>query len=314
MEAVDRPQAANLPAAEAGSLTMRLYTTPSIHRLVPGTAAVRLAHRVGRSRWDDQGRREHALGWAASILGPAADHEAVVELARRSLCEQAVKQELFWRPWRARRSRVEGIEPLLAMHREGRGAIIAYPHLSEHTLLMLAIASNGPRLFLPRNRAPNVDRIASGYSGARRRELLQRMERTGSRWVGRGDAFRVLSALLERGEVVMIAVDVTGRRSSTYLGHRVNLASGPADLAVATGVPAFPSYAYRAGRKLRYVIEEPADPRDLGSADALHHHLVARAEHAVAGRLAELYPFLTGQLRSDFKAERKRRRRADKAR
>jgi len=291
------------------SLPLRMYTNPTLNRLVPTFVAVRIALRVGRSRWKQEPRRDDALAWAHLVARSDAGEDEIGNLARTALQEQAAKQALFWRPWRAAGAPIEGIERLRELVREGRGAVISYPHLSEHTLLMLAIASQGPRLFLPRKRAPKADKIAPDYRGRRRRELLQRMERTGSRWVGRGNAFELLRTLVESGEVVMIAVDVKGSRPSTYLGHQVHLARGPAELAFVTGAPVFPAYAHRTGSRLRFVIEDPISPADFDSADALHHRLVSRAEAAVTERLAQLYPYLSAEPGKALKAERKLRAR-----
>ena len=247
--------------------------------------------------------------WARLVAPDGTSDEGLEHLARAALQEQAVKQALFWRPWRAADAPVQGLQRLQEAVSEGRGAVISYPHLSEHTLLMLAIASHGPRLFLPRKRAPRDDIIAANYRGRRRRELLQRIERTGSRWVGRGNAFEVLRKLVESGEVVMIAVDVTGSRPSTYLGRRVHLASGPAELAWATGAPVFPAYAHRTGSRLRFVIEKRIDPSDFETADALHARLIGGAEAAVTDKLAELYPYLSAEPGKALKGERKRRER-----
>jgi len=309
VQTLEPAQAQDLPRAEVESLPLRLYTNPGLNRLVPTSVAVRIARRVGRKRWEVRPRRDDALTWTRLMAPGDASADELEDLARAALEEQAVKQALFWRPWTATGASVQGIESLLEAVSSGRGAVISYPHLSEHTLLMLAIASKGLRLFLPRKRSPKADRITPDYQGLRRRELLQRMERAGSRWVGRGDAFELLRTLVESGNVVMIAVDVKGGRPSTYLGHQMSLARGPAELGFATQAPVFPAYAHRSGTRLRFVIEEPIKPSDFESADMLHHQLVGRAETVVRERLPELYPYLCGELGSELKAERKRRER-----
>lgn len=291
LEDLERPHAGAIEVSDVGPLT-RLYTTPWVHRAVPGPVAVRLAALLGGLRWYlAAARRQEAIGWAEVVLGPAARPSRARSISRRALAEDWAKRECFWRDWDRDAVAVEGLDRLSAIRAAGRGAVVAYPHVGPHTTLLYELAAHGFNPYLPRLRRPQDEGTLRGYNGRRRRALLQRIEDAGGRWVGRGDSYPVLREALIRGGVCVIAFDAPGSTPSRILGQEVQLASGPATLAHDAGVPLIPAFALRHGGRQHVTLLEPIEPGSAPGPEALHHSLVAALDPVMTENLAQIYPF-----------------------
>jgi lauroyl/myristoyl acyltransferase len=77
-------------------------------------------------------------------------------------------------------------------------------------------------------------------------------------------SFNQMCEWLRQGYIIMIASDMPGHTTVTWLGRQVNVGSGAARLAVATGAPIVPITCHRNGLGYRYRVEDPfsASPDD----------------------------------------------------
>jgi KDO2-lipid IV(A) lauroyltransferase len=230
-------------------------------------------------------RRREGLARAAAVLGPDASPRARRAFARRELGERLATGELFWRPWRAGRERVEGFEHLAAARAGGRGVILVSAHVGPSGSLIHALAARGIRLYISRFRRVRDDRVRYGLEARRARQHMRWTEAVGCRWVGRGDAYRVFRALLERGEVCWLYFDVKGSVETEMGGREFRLAGGSAALARETGAPIVPAFALRRGHRAVCWLEEPIDPAGFPDAAELHRHLAS-----VVGRVLFGHP------------------------
>lgn len=245
-----RPHRVSLPA--------RLYGSPALHRLAPLRVGIALAHARGTVEWLLPGKRQRSLE-RARPLTDAASPAASRRLARRLLREQAVHTELSWRPWLLRRTVIHGLEHLEEARADGRGAILAMLHLGPIASLVQALPARGVPLRVATS-LPRTEPLPDGYVGWWVREQQMRFEALGGRFVeGLGRAM-TLRRLLERGEVCLLAVDTRGRVETMLLGHRVQVAGGPARLARLTRVAVVPATVLREGANVVVRLAEPLEP------------------------------------------------------
>ena len=101
------------------------------------------------------------------------------------------------------------------------------------------------------------------------------VQEAGCRWVATGGSYPVLRALLERGEVCLMAVDVPGELEVDLAGRPARVRTGIARLALETGSPILPIVTLRRGWSFVGTIGEPIDPAEFGDPSTLTRHLVA---------------------------------------
>lgn len=244
-----RPHRVSLPA--------RLYGSPTLHRLAPLRVGIALAHARGAAEWLLPARRRRSLERARPLTDGAP--AATRRLARRLLREQAVHTELSWRPWLLRRTVVEGLEHLEEASAGGRGAIVAMLHLGPIASLVQALPAHGVPLRVATS-LPRTEPLPAGYVGWWVREQQMRFEALGGRFVEGAGRAMTLRRLLESGEVCLLAVDTGGRIEATLLGHRVQVAGGPARLARLTRVAVVPTTVLREGTDVVIRLAEPLEP------------------------------------------------------
>ena len=260
-----------------------------VQRAVPAPIGVAAAAAYARGAWLARGpARARALAWARVMLGDGAGPDAVERLARRHLIEWTVGSELNWRPWLGRRMHVDGIERVDAALRAGRGAIVGLPHVGPQLLLVQALCARGirPYLVAAGERTGPVHGAGGGWREFQRRKR----EEAGCRSVWPGGAFPVARALLERGELLVVAWDVRGRHQVDLLGRQAWIRGGAAQLAAATGAPLLPGLVWREGARPRARIGAALEP--AGEAGALLDALAADLDARLRTRLPQAHPLL----------------------
>jgi len=250
---------------------MRVKTSALANALTPAPLAVRRAERVGAAIWETEAdQRERALAAMGAVLGRIGERE-LEAVAREHLIEMQALTALFWqRPWRAEidpGSR-ERVERALASE---RGVLLSACHVGPYERLDRARPFRGRHTYL----VPGAWFFERPTSGRWGRRLARWRRATKSRCVPADGSFRIIAALLERGEAVFVFFDLPGPRPTRFLGRHAMLADGTAQLAVRSGALVLPLRARRAGARVLVEAGEALDPADAGSADELHERLAA---------------------------------------
>ncbi|MCX7819045.1 MAG: lysophospholipid acyltransferase family protein [Kiritimatiellae bacterium] len=211
--------------------------------VLPYGVALRLAAAAARILFDFGWRRSEAMRRVAGVLGAGA---AAEKIAREGL------RHFFWAvvdavyaprhspEWVRRHFRVEGEDHLRRALAEGRGAVLAVPHLGSWEMAGMLGPLFGYRLvaLVARQRNPLVDR-----------HLVRWRARRGVTVVPRGGTAtrRILRALAE-GAVLAMPVDLRSPRPgvrAVFLGREANLAGGLAFFAELGHAPVLPCAVWR---------------------------------------------------------------------
>jgi lauroyl/myristoyl acyltransferase len=249
--------------------------------------AVTLAHRRGRRAWNDELARRDARELMRAITGGKLTPEQIDDLARAHLIENKVREEFFWRPRTIERARIEGGHHLQGALAAGRGVIVSYCHLGPHAGIALMLRQCGVRLHVVGGKVVS-GRRKSRADARYQRQHLRNIEGGGGSVVPAAGSFETLEALLRQGETVGMAFDVRGRTPTPFLGRTVDLTSGTARLARATGALVVPVLRLREGHRMAGVLAPPLDPHAFEDALALHLALARRHDAWIARNPAGL--------------------------
>lgn len=213
LEELEQPKA-HLAELTGQTLPIRLYASARLHRLLPDAVALRLAALRGRLEWFVvPSRRAEARKLTAAIRGSRS-----AKFAQRRLVEDAVRAEVQWRPWMFRRLSIEGYERFeAALAASGAGVILANLHVGPFLGLVHALAARGFKLYLPGGTwgVPTMEGLRGRWMATQNRWA----EEAGCRWVPIGGSYPALRALLERGEICLMAVDVPGELEVDLAGR-----------------------------------------------------------------------------------------------
>ncbi len=230
-------------------------------------------------------RREIVAANLAGVVGPAG-HAAMQRLVRRAFVDygrywaDAARLEPAEERTFARRWRVDGDEGLRKAVANGRGAILALPHLGSWDAggRWLAAAGFEFTVVVEPLDPPELHE----WFAEQRRRLGMRVLALGP---GTGAA---LVADLRAGRIVVLMADrdITGDGVGVrFFDEEVRLPAGPAVLSLRTGAPIFPAAVYheRGGRH-HAVIRPPLETARTGRL----RDDVARVTADLAGALEEL--------------------------
>jgi lauroyl/myristoyl acyltransferase len=246
-----------------------LYANPKLHRLVPDGVALAAAALAGRIRWLWPPSRRRAIARISLIVAHTPRAGEVKKLARRELVSHAVATEIQVRPWMMVNARVEDREHLVEAAESTRPTIVMIAHfggagsqpIKELGRPVYAIAHPFLNPRLPGTRA--------GWWAYKARLGWERLRTSPLRLVFRGNAYATLEALLERGEVVVIALDVPGSMKTTMAGKTAYLGSGLANLAKRTDALVVPLFGRLEKRRPVIRLAEAIDPRDFAGPQEL---------------------------------------------
>ena len=267
-----RPPRAHMPG---GPAALRLKTSAVANWLLPARLAVARAERVGASNWELGGEeRERSTEAMRAVLTGTGRAGELEELSRAHLAESLAARALFWqRPWTAG---IDGessrrIERALGA---GRGVLLSACHLGPYQRLDRAAPFRRRRTYL----VPGDWYFEEPAPGPWGRRLARWRNATKSRPVRGTGSFRMIQALLERGEGVFLFFDLPGPRQTRFLGKPAMLAEGTAQLGMRTGAIVLPLRARRDGHRVQVEAGEAIDPRELGGVDELQERLAATHE------------------------------------
>jgi benzoate-CoA ligase family protein len=283
LAAVTRPsRPPRMPPAE---LALRLKTSSWLRSVTPTRLAVSRAERRGQSVWEqDAGTREEALAAVETIVTGTSRAAELDELARAHVIEASIDRALFWaRPWSAKVDALTALRIREAMSAH-RGVLFSACHVGPYYRLQSAPPFAGRDTYTVPG-AWFFEPPEHTYWGRRLARWRKGMK---SRPVPAKGSFRVIQALLERGEFVFLFFDMPGPRRSRFLGKPAELAEGTAQLAVRADALVLPLRARRAGHRVWVDAAAPLDPRELAGVDQLHDALIAVHERWILERPAAM--------------------------
>jgi benzoate-CoA ligase family protein len=270
LEAVMRPPAPTpMPPA---ALPIRIKTSPLLRRVLPTRLAVNRVEQRAKARWEQSPEdRQTALAAMNVVLAGTPREGELEQLAQQHMVEHAVIRALFWaQPWSANVDRLSAqrMHDAIATN---RGVLLSACHIGSFHRLHCApplddritYIAPGPWFF----QTPSAD-----YWG---RRLARWHNGMSSRPVPARGSFRVIQALLERGELVFLFFDMPGPRQTQFLGKPVALAEGSAQLALRADALVLPVRARRSGHRVWIDAAAPLDPRELPDVEQLHVALAA---------------------------------------
>ncbi len=273
LEALSRPPApTRMPSAPLG---IRVKTSPWLRSVLPTRLAVGKAERRAEDiwGWSKSERAAEVAGMEVIVAGTSRAGE-LEELARLHFIESSIDNALFWaHPWSAKVD-AESAARLEEALSGSRGVLLSSCHMGPFYRLQCApplqarftYTVPGPWFF--EEPTPN-------HWGRRLARWRKGMK---SRPVSAKGSFRIIQALLERGDPVILFFDMPGPRETRFLGKPVMLAEGTAQLAVRADALVLPVRARRAGLGVWVDVAEPLDPRELAGADELHEALASLHE------------------------------------
>jgi len=264
------------------SLAARLRYLALIY--TPTWLKIAAAELLGRlERWRAPEELAEARAVARAIVAGTPLASQVEAVARRRLVDEHVREAGFWRA-RWDRGRVRNMASLRAVLAEGRGLILSFSHSGPFHGSFAPLWTDTHRLTYivtdPWLLAP-PDGSDWGFRVEHWRRALARI---GGRLVTTPGTFETLRALLDRGEVVMVAFDMPGSMTMRFLGKEVMLASGTATIAVQTGAVVLPVRRVRRGLRLEVEFGQPVDPREYQDAGAFQTALAAQHEQWILER------------------------------
>ena len=189
------------------------------------------------------------------VLGDDATEEEVTTAAREMFASYGrYWAEVFWfrprrRQWAIDQTDIDGKDPVLAAHREGRGIVLAIAHLGNWEVAAPVAAELGFPVISVAEELSNP-RITDWFIQTRagfESEILV---------AGRGPAMSTLARAVKEGKAAALVSDrdVTGKGVEVeFFGERTTMPSGPAALAELTGAALFPVGTYFEGDRYRLV-------------------------------------------------------------
>lgn len=176
---------------------------------------------------------------------------------------------------------VHGLANMHGALERGMGALVAMPHMGNHSLLSEPAAARiGRPIMVVVERM--ADPVAQNlFMSLRRRKNVEVVE------IGRNVTRTVIGAL-RAGKVVVLPCDRTVASATVevdFFGAPARVPSGPATLALRTGAPLLPTYAFRQPNNRSTVVMDP--PLRLEADDDLQRN-VQRTMQAIL-RIFESY-------------------------
>ncbi len=217
------PQPSPASRMPPANLRVRLKTSPLLRRMFPTRLVLRRAARRANDifKQSPEVRRETATVMETIVAGTARSDE-VAQLAQRYLVERSLDEAYTWQQWASPGTDAESAARLEETLNGDRGVVLSSCHTGPfftsvpffNTLGVVPFTVAGPWFF----EEPSHDRWG--------RRLAVWQKRSGSRMILSSGSFPILSALLNRGEVVFLFFDMPGPHETRFLGKPVMLADG----------------------------------------------------------------------------------------
>ncbi|MDH3189511.1 MAG: phosphatidylinositol mannoside acyltransferase [Acidimicrobiia bacterium] len=211
------------------------------------------------------GRRTMAERHMLRVMGPDAD----VALAGRHVMTSYGRYwaEALWA--RARRvpemlaaTNVTGLDRLLDAHENGKGSVLALPHMGNWEAAAPVAVTRGIPIVAVAENLPNR-RITDWMTAMRGEFGIEIVLATGS-----AEVMRKLEAGIEANKAIALLSDrdLKGRGVEVeFFGEKTTLPPGPAMMALRTGAPLFPCASYFTDGGYDVVVLEPIPVPNEGS-------------------------------------------------
>lgn len=226
--------------------------------LLPRSVVLSLGSLIG-GLWHavDRQRRSMARRHMERVLGPGADTEAAASEVLRSYGRYLA--EALWArghrvPEFLANTAVEGLEMVIDAHAEGKGMILAPPHMGNWEAAAPIASREGIEIVAVAEDLPNK-RITDWFTEMRGEFGIEIVLAT-----GRVEVMRKLEAAIAANKAVALLADRDLKGTGVevdFFGEKTTLPPGPATLAVKTGAPLFPVATYFQGKGHRVVVRPP---------------------------------------------------------
>jgi lauroyl/myristoyl acyltransferase len=211
----------------------------------------------------------------------------VEAIARRRLVEERLREAAFWRA-RFDRDRVVGAANMHAALAQGRGVILSFCHVGSFHGSIAPLSRHAGRTTYIATNSWLLEPPDGSEWGLRIEHWRRRLAAMDGRVVQMPGTFQTLGALLDRGDVTMIAFDMPGNSETRFLGKPVMLTSGTAKLALKTDALVLPLRPTHRGLRLGIEFGRPVDPRQHLDARSLQSAIAAIHEEWILERPAAL--------------------------
>lgn len=241
--------------------------------------------------WLSPGQRRAALANYAAVLGVDPSDPRVARLARRAfqnygrmlmdflLLGSLSPEEL------AGRMSYDGREHLDAALAQGRGAIMAVPHMGSWDMAGSFAASLGY----------SVSAVAEKFPGSLNDAVVATRQRFGLNVITLGrSAVRAITHALETNGVVALLCDLEQGPgvSVRFFGRRATVPGGPAAFALKTGAALVPGYPYATGQsRYHFHLDPPLHVVAGDTKESLMQRVIDRFEGFIKERPDQWYAF-----------------------
>jgi KDO2-lipid IV(A) lauroyltransferase len=241
--------------------------------------------------WLSPGQRRAALDNYAAVLGRERSDPAVAQVARRAfqnygrMLADFVLMGSLEPDDLLRQITFEGLEHVDAALAQGRGAIMAVPHMGSWDMAGSWAAAKGYSVFA----------VAERFPGSLNNAVVDTRQRFGLNVIplGRSAVRAITDALRSNGVVALLCdleqgpgVDVR------FFGRGAVVPGGPAAIAIKTGAALLPSYVYGVGPSRYHVhLDESLAWPATETKASLMQRVVTRFEDFIKERPDQWYAF-----------------------
>lgn len=292
---LDRDRRPPAPGASAGKLRLgaaAYQIGARILRALPaGMRHAAMAPGGSAWYWLSPGQRRAALDNYAAVLERERSDPAVAQVARRAfqnygrMLADFVLMGSLEPDDLLRQITFEGLEHVDAALAQGRGAIMAVPHMGSWDMAGSWAAAKGYSVFA----------VAERFPGSLNNAVVDTRQRFGLNVIplGRSAVRAITDALRSNGVVALLCdleqgpgVDVR------FFGRRAVVPGGPAAIAIKTGAALLPSYVYGVGPSRYHVHLDPSFSWPATETKAsLMQRVVTRFEDFIKERPDQWYAF-----------------------
>jgi KDO2-lipid IV(A) lauroyltransferase len=241
--------------------------------------------------WLSPGQRRAALDNYAAVLERERSDPAVAQVARRAfqnygrMLADFVLMGSLEPDDLLRQITFEGLEHVDAALAQGRGAIMAVPHMGSWDMAGSWAAAKGYSVFA----------VAERFPGSLNNAVVDTRQRFGLNVIPLGrPAVRAITDALRSNGVVALLCDLEQGPGVDvrFFGRRAVVPGGPAAIAIKTGAALLPSYVYGVGPSRYHVHLDPSFSWPATETKAsLMQRVVTRFEDFIKERPDQWYAF-----------------------